>query len=93
MYEIRKNCLGRLPIQDLSDGTVQRLMTERFQDLLQIVEDTIGMKGDAKHVKVPEAMMRTGFDRLIRLFYDGEGGAAKRLSMLVPFLCHALYFG
>lgn len=58
------------------------------------------MKRDALDVKIPEATFRTGFDRLIRLFFDGAGEhEAKRLSMyvisrfkfytlLIPFLAH-----
>lgn len=84
MYEARVHCPERLPIQELTDPALVQLVTDRFQELLQVARDALGMKRDAPDVKIPEASYRTGFDRLIRLFFDGAGdAAAKRLSMCV----------
>lgn len=86
-YVARVRCPdGRLPIEELKDPVLVQLMTDRFQDLLRVVRDALGMKQDAPDVKVPEATFRTGFDRLIRLFFDGsesEDATTKRLSMCV----------
>lgn len=84
MYEARVRCPERLPVQELTDPALVQLLTDQFQDLLQVVRDALGMKRDAPDVKIPEATFRTGFDRLIRLFFDRAGdAAAKRLSMCV----------
>lgn len=85
MYEARVRCPdGRLPIEELKDPALVQLLTDQFQDLLRVVRDALGMKRDAPDVKIPEATYRSGFDRLIRLFFDGAGeAAAKRLSMCV----------
>lgn len=89
-YQLRKQSQGCLPVQELTDPALTDLITHRFQDLLRVVRDAQGMKGDKKHVKVPKATFRTGFDRMIRLFYDGDG-AVKRLSVYVSLLLFYLF--
>lgn len=84
MFKARQDCPGRLPIGELTDPILLEIVTSLFQDLLQVVADVIAMKGLKEHVKVPEATSRTGFDRLIRLFFDGED-TTKRLSVCAIF--------
>ncbi|EIM83914.1 uncharacterized protein STEHIDRAFT_170353 [Stereum hirsutum FP-91666 SS1] len=79
----RRTCKTRVPIQDLDDEALVNLMTNRFQQLLDIVEEALVLKKSAEVINIPEAMFRSAFDRLVHLFFNGEDNQSEgRLSIL-----------
>lgn len=80
--EARRTCKNLLPVQSLDDGPLVNVLTHRFQQLLDIVEEAMALTKSAEHVNIPEAMFRSPFDRLVHLFFEGEDSQCEgRVSM------------
>lgn len=50
------------------------VLSNRFTDMLRVVDTCIKLNEDRAQMKMPEASERMGFDNLTKYFFDGSTG-------------------
>lgn len=82
LYELRKEG-GQPPILEIEDSGFLEALTGGFEELLRVVLDCRRQSTGREKEEVPELTMRSGFDRLTRLYFDGESkdSVVNRMSV------------